>query len=96
MTFWRSTTAGVACLLACLHWRSTLEAGSGDGALWRPAAFLQAAGGLTSPELLAVDRGGIVAKTIETSDRSEVLSVAVMRVTTTPARVLERETTPAG
>ena len=51
---------------------------------------LSTEGSLTTPELAAVEKGGIVAKVIDTSDRSEVLSIAVMRVSTTPARVLER------
>jgi hypothetical protein len=41
-------------------------------------------------ELAVVERGGIVAKVIATSDRSEILSLSAMRVRTTPAKVRER------
>jgi hypothetical protein len=64
-------------------------------AVWGLAAaglvsLLSGTEGLTAPELAAVEKGGIVAKVIDTPDRSEVLSIAVMRVRTTPSRVLER------
>jgi hypothetical protein len=66
-------------------------------AVWGPAAagvatlsLLRTEGSLTSLELAAVEKGGIVAKVIDTPDRSEVVSLAVMRVSTTPSRVRER------
>ena len=55
-------------------------------------AFLPIPGALSDGELVALARGEIVAKTIETSDRSEILSFAAMRVSTTPAKVLQRFT----
>lgn len=51
---------------------------------------LRTEGSLTSLELAAVEKGGIVAKVIDTADRSEVFTIAVMRVSTTPSRVLDR------
>jgi hypothetical protein len=87
MRGWRSTSAGGAFLTCLLCLLPGAEAQSGAGST---AISLLTEGRLTAPELDAVNRGRIVAKVIETSDRSEVLSVAVMRVRTTPSRVLER------
>lgn len=53
-----------------------------------PVGFLQRVGGLSSAELAGLEKGSIVAKVIDSGDRSEVFSLAVMRVKTTPARVL--------
>jgi hypothetical protein len=65
-------------------------AGEGPAVSTNPAGFLRSLPGLTPSDLESLDRGGMVAKVIETDDRSEILSLAVMRVRTTPARVLER------
>jgi len=81
--------AGPAFLLACFLGLGPLsEANPEAMSLW--STGLRTEGKLTPPELGTVDRGGIVAKVIETSDRSEVLSLAIMRVKTTPSRVVER------
>jgi hypothetical protein len=66
------------------------EATPGLTTVWSKAAGLLDEGKLTDPEIGTVDRGGIVAKVIDTPDRSEVLSLAIMRVKTTPERVMER------
>lgn len=66
------------------------EANPEPASVWKRAGSLRDEGKLTEPELGTVDHGGIVAKVIDTSDRSEVLSLALMRVKTTPARVIER------
>lgn len=58
--------------------------------LWTKATGLRDEGKLTEPEIGTVDKGGIVAKVVDTPDRSEVLSLAIMRVKTTPERVIER------
>jgi hypothetical protein len=55
-----------------------------------PVGFLQRVGGLTASELASLERGSIIAKVIDTGDRSEIFSLAVMRVKTTPARALQR------
>jgi hypothetical protein len=54
-----------------------------------PAALFLAEGRLTATELATLERGGIVAKVVDTSDRSEVFSVGAMRVRTTPSRVMD-------
>lgn len=53
-----------------------------------PLARLRAEGRLTHGESRALESGGIVAKVIETDDRSEVLSFAAVSVRTTSARVV--------
>jgi hypothetical protein len=55
-----------------------------------PLARLWAEGRLTTGESRALERGAIVAKVIETDDRSEVLSFAAASVKTTSARVIAR------
>jgi hypothetical protein len=55
-----------------------------------PVAFLRREGGLSASDLASLERGSIIARVIDTSDRSEVYSLAVMRVRTTPARALQR------
>jgi hypothetical protein len=55
-----------------------------------PVAFLRREGGLTESDLGSIERGSIIAKVIDTGDRSEIFSLAVMRVKTTPARALQR------
>lgn len=55
-----------------------------------PTSFLRSLPGLTPSDLENLERGQMVARVIDTGDRSEILSLAVMRVRTTPARVLER------
>lgn len=72
-------TSAAVLLTAAL----TLAAGSPGEALTR----LRAEGQLTDGESRALERGAVVAKTIETADRSEVLSFAVASLRTTPARV---------
>lgn len=52
----------------------------------RLAAFREAS--LTPAEIAAVEKGDVVAKVIDTDDRSEVLAAATLRVRTTPDRVL--------
>jgi hypothetical protein len=52
----------------------------------RLAAFREAS--LTPSEIAAIEKGEVVAKTIDTDDRSEVLSVAALRVRATPEAVL--------
>jgi hypothetical protein len=52
----------------------------------RLAAFREAH--LSPSEIAAVEKGEVVAKMIDTDDRSEVLSAAVLRVRTTPEAVL--------
>jgi hypothetical protein len=91
MAVWGSAAAGVISLLTCLWWLSPApDAESGAGWPGSPVALLRTEGSLTALELAAVEKGGIVAKVIDTTDRSEVLSLVVMRVRTTPSRVLER------
>ncbi|PYQ15144.1 MAG: hypothetical protein DMF80_10410 [Acidobacteria bacterium] len=89
----RTVIAGLALFLACFP-RLAADASLADGesgVLVRdPVAFLRAEIGLTATELGTLERGGDVARVIDTGDRREVLSFAVMRVRTTPARVLER------
>jgi hypothetical protein len=52
----------------------------------RLAAFREAR--LTPSEIAAVEKGDVVAKMIDTDDRSEVLSAAVLRVRATPEAML--------
>src|SRR5437899_8757886 len=89
----RTVIAGLALFLACFP-RLAADASLADGesgVLVRdPVAFLRAEIGLTATELGTLERGGDVARVIDTGDRREVLSFAVMRVRTTPARVLDR------
>ena len=91
MAAWRPTAARGASLLTFLLWLPPLApAETAVESPGSPADFLLAEGRVTAPERQAVERGRIVTKLIETSDRSEVLSFAVMRVRTTPSKVLER------
>jgi len=91
MAAWRPTAVRGASLLMFLLWLQPLaQADTAVESPGSPADFLLAEGRVSAPERQAVERGRIVTKVIETSDRSEVLSFAVMRVRTTPSRVLER------
>ena len=83
----------VAALLAALPWghRPRPASAPGESSLVRdPVGFLRGEGGLSSADLASLERGSIIAKVIDTGDRSEILSLAVMRVKTTPARALQR------
>jgi hypothetical protein len=53
-----------------------------------PRAFLKEDAGFSDPELAEIDRGRVVTRIIDTPDRSELLSVAAMRVKTSADRVL--------
>ncbi len=78
-----------AALAAALPWghRPRPVPAGGESSLIRdPVAFLQRVGGLSPAELASLERGSIIAKVVDTGDRSEVFSLAVMRVKTTPAR----------
>ena len=82
-----------AVLSAVLPWghRTRGVPAYGESSLVRdPIAFLQRVGGLSASELASLERGSIIAKVIDTGDRSEIFSLAVMRVKTTPARALQR------
>jgi hypothetical protein len=83
--------ARLAIPLACIAWLTGDAAPAvAEGILHRdPVAFVRTEAGLTASELGVLETGGIVAKVIDTEDRSEVLSVAAMRVKATPARVHE-------
>ena len=62
----------------------------GQSSLLRdPVGFLQRVGGLSTAELASLEKGAVVAKVVDTVDRSEVFSLAVMRVKTTPERALK-------
>jgi hypothetical protein len=52
-----------------------------------PRGFLKNDGGLTPLELGEVDRGQVVAKIVDTTDRSEVMSLAALRVRASADRV---------
>ncbi len=54
-----------------------------------PIGLLRGEGLLSGTELESLEQGGVLAKVIDTDDRSEVLSLAATRVKTTAARVLE-------
>lgn len=84
-------TLTAALLSAGLPWghRPRPVPAEGESSLVRdPVGFLQRVGGLSPADLAGLERGSIVAKVIDTGDRSEVFSLAVMRVKTTPARAL--------
>ena len=86
-------TLTAALLSAVLPWghRPRPVPAGGEANLVRdPVAFLQRVGGLTPADLANLERGSIIAKVIDSGDRSEVFSLAVMRVKTTPARALTR------
>ena len=88
-----SVLALVTLLSAGLPWghRPRPVPAGGESSLVRdPVAFLQRVGGLSASELGSLERGSIVAKVIDTGDRSEILSLAAMRVKTSPARALQR------
>jgi len=88
-----SAIALAAVLLAALPWahRPRAAAALGEASLVRdPVAFLRRQGGLSASDLGNLERGGIVAKVIDTGDRSEIFSLAVMRVKTTPERAWQR------
>jgi len=88
-----SAMALTALLAAGLPWahRPRAAAAVGEASLARdPVAFLRRAGGLSAADIGSLERGSIIAKVIDTGDRSEVLSLAVMRVKTTPERALQR------
>jgi len=88
-----SAMAIAAVLAASLPWahRPRAAAAGGEASLVRdPVAFLRREGGLTASDLGSLERGSIIAKVIDTGDHSEVFSLTVMRVKTTPARALQR------
>ncbi len=81
---------GLLFLLALVPCPST-GAAIADGELTRDfVAFLRNEGRLTAADLGTIERGGVVAKVVDTGDRSEVFSVAATRVTTKSGRVAER------
>jgi hypothetical protein len=47
---------------------------------WSPAAFLRGEASATSSDLAALDRGATFVKVIDTSDKSEIFSVAAVRL----------------
>jgi len=55
-----------------------------------PLPILWGVGRLTPAESRLLARGGAVVKTVETDDRSEILTFAAVKVSTTAARVLDR------
>ncbi len=75
-----SATAAAAVLLA-----AAFESASVPG---DPLSRLRAEGRLTHGEWRALERGEVVAKVIETEDRSEILSFAAARVKATSERVV--------
>ena len=82
-----------ALLAASLAWahRPRVAPPAGEASFVRdPEAFLRREGGLSASELGSLERGSIIAKVLDTGDRSEIYSLAVMRVKTTPARALQR------
>jgi hypothetical protein len=85
-----ASAALLAGSLLSVCWLPVGAAGGGAAPAASPAGFLRSLRGLTPYDLENLERGGMVARVIDTSDRSEILSLAVMRVRTTPARVLER------
>ena len=90
---WRCSKRTVALLasgLSFVCWLPKGAAGEGAAVSTNPTPFLRSLRGLTPSDLENIERGGMVAKVIDTGDRSEILSLAVMRVRTTPVRVLER------
>lgn len=92
MAVQRPAIAGPALLLACglgLAPRAALAEGDAGLLVRDPVAFLRGEIGLTDAELGGLERGAIVAKVIDTGDRSEILSFGVTRVRTTSARALE-------
>jgi hypothetical protein len=90
----RASALALAAVLAAWRpgaHRPRAAAAVGEASLVRdPVAFLRREGGLSAYELGSLERGSIIAKVIDTGDRSEVFSLAVMRVRTTPERVLQR------
>lgn len=88
MRAFRSTVMRSAVFLACVLLARAADAD--PSAVSTGPAVLLAQGELTASERAVLDRGGIVAKMIDTSDRSEVFSFTAMRVKTTPSRVLAR------
>jgi hypothetical protein len=85
-------TLAAALFSVALPWghRPRPVPAGGESSLVRdPVAFLQRVGGLSGADLASLERGAIIAKVIDTGDRSEVFSLAVMRVNTTPARALK-------
>jgi len=88
-----SVMALVALLAAWLpgDHRPRAAAAAGEASLLQdPVAFLRREGRLTASDLGSLERGSIIAKVIDTDDRSEIFSLVVMRVKTTPARALQR------
>jgi len=88
-----SAVAAAAVLASWLPWahRPRAAPAGGEAPLARdPVAFLRREGALSASDVKNLERGAIIARVIDTSDRSEVYSLAVMRVRTTPARVLQR------
>jgi hypothetical protein len=71
---------------AGIVWLLLLPGPAIGGESARGAAFREAS--LTPAEIAAIEKGDVVAKVIDTDDRSEVLSVAAVRVRATPDRVL--------
>jgi hypothetical protein len=88
-----SAMALAVVLAAGLPWahQPRAPAAGGETSLVRdPVAFLRREGGLTAADVGRLERGSIIAKVIDTADRSEVFSLTVMRVKTTPARARQR------
>jgi hypothetical protein len=90
----RASAMALAALLAApLAWAHRPRAAppAGEASLVRdPEAFLRREGGLSASELGSLERGSIIAKVLDTGDRSEIYSLTVMRVKTTAARALQR------
>ena len=87
-----SAMAIAAVLAASLPWahRPRAAAAGGEASFVRdPVAFLRREGGLTAFDLGSLERGSIIAKVIDTGDRSEVFSLAVI-----PARTNCAASTP--
>jgi hypothetical protein len=90
MTSWRPAVAAVRMSMGILALSFPANAGTVPQPRADLPAFILSGGRLTAPELSALHGGRIVAKVIETEDRSEVLSFAATRVRATPSRVLDR------
>ncbi len=76
--------------LALLFWADAGRAQAQAVARPDPLGVLWAIGRLTPAENRLLIRGGAVAKTVETDDRSEILTFAAVKVSTTASRALER------
>jgi hypothetical protein len=54
-----------------------------------PVALVRAEANLSGGDLSSLERGGVIAKIVDTPDRSEVYAVAIARVNATPARAAQ-------